>query len=77
MTNYIKVKYKVIKVFSEGVFSKELNENSLQKQLNKLGEKGWDLTSNIEVNSNGTTKESLLVLKRYEDVPPLRSDTSA
>ena len=56
--------YRVIKESTEGWFTVNLDDDSMERTLDELGREGWELVSTTGVMTNGYTKHLVLTLKR-------------
>lgn len=60
-----KWEYKTIKVEPRGMMGGILEIEEFDYELNKLGERGWELVSCFSTNaSNGYSREAIAVFKR-------------
>lgn len=57
--------YKTIFTNAKGVFGGKIEQDSMDRQLNQLGDQGWELVSSIASNqSYGNTRWIVSVFKR-------------
>jgi hypothetical protein len=60
-----KFEYLTLRVRETGLIGKRVNPKKLTKNLNELGEEGWELASTFETNEDeGETKDVFLIFKR-------------
>ncbi len=60
-----KYEYKVIKTKQDGFWNPKLSAESVELELNKLGQEGWELVSAMDTAiGHGTTNEIVMFFKR-------------
>lgn len=60
-----KFEYKTITMDAEGIFGGKINNEKLEKELNRLGSEGWELVSTVTSSvTYGKTAYIVSVFKR-------------
>ena len=64
----MRFEYKTIKLATGGLLGGKFDASSLDAELNRLGEQGWELTRSLDTNSmNGQTRDIVAILKRRRE----------
>ncbi|MGV0855491.1 DUF4177 domain-containing protein [Empedobacter brevis] len=62
----LKFEYKTIEIKAEqGIFKVSIDQENLDKLLNKYGSEGWELTSSTPLSNNGITYRIYFTFKRH------------
>lgn len=56
--------YKTIELDFSGFFSAKVDEGRLEREMNDLGQQGWELVTTIDIASTGSSTGVVLLFKR-------------